>query len=100
MKKPAIPVFAVLAAIGIATSAYLVFFTAPLEYSYNAEGQLNGSSLFFNQKIVYFHVGHAFWLFGATIVAGLSSVMFLRTRNARWDDVASASTDVAVVFGA
>jgi len=100
MKQLAAPLFAVLAAIGLAVSVYLVFFVAPLEYSKNAAGQLNGSSLFFNQKIMYFHVGHAFWLFGAVFVSGLSSIAFLRTRNPRWDDIASASTDVAVAFGA
>jgi heme exporter protein C len=100
MKQLAAPVFAVLAAIGLAVSVYLVFYVAPLEYSKDAALRLNGSSLFFNQKIVYFHVGHAIWLFGAVFVSGLSSVVFLRTRNPRWDDIASASTDVAVAFGA
>ncbi len=100
MKKLAVPLFATLAAIGIAASLYLVFFVAPLEYSYNEAGKFNGSSLFFNQKIFYFHVGHAFWLFGAVFVSGISSIGFLMTRDPRWDDVASASTDVAVAFGA
>ena len=100
MKKLAVPLFATLAAVGIAASLYLVFFVAPLEYSYNEAGKFNGSSLFFNQKIFYFHVGHAFWLFGAVFVSGISSIGFLITRDPRWDDVASASTDVAVAFGA
>ena len=100
MKQIAVPLFAVLAAIGLAVSLYLVFFVTPLEYSRNAALQLNGSSLFFNQKIMYFHVGHAIWLFGAVFVSGLTSIAFLRTRNPRWDDIASASTDVAVAFGA
>ena len=100
MKKLAVPLFATLAAIGIAVSVYLVFFVAPLEYSFNAAKQLNGSSLFFNQKIFFFHVGHAFWLFGAVFVSGVSSIAFLATRNPKWDDIASASTDVAVAFGA
>jgi len=100
MNKFAVPLFATLAAVGIAVSVYLVFFVAPLEYSYNEAGTFNGSSLFFNQKIFYFHVGHAFWLFGAVFVSGLSSIGFLSTRDPRWDDVASASTDVAVAFGA
>lgn len=99
MSKLLVPVFAVLAAIGFAVSIYLVFFVTPLEYSYNEAGKLNGSSLFFNQKIFYFHVAHAFWLFGAVGVAGISSVVYLRTRDPRWDDVASASVDVAVPFG-
>ena len=45
-----VPVFSVLAAIGIAVSIYLVFFQAPLQYGYTTEGRLNGSSLFFNRS--------------------------------------------------
>jgi heme exporter protein C len=100
MKQLAVPLFAILAAIGIAVSVYLVFFVAPLQYGYNEAGKLNGSSLFFNQKIFYFHVAHAFWLFGAVFVSGVSSIAFLKTRDPKWDDIASASTDVAVAFGA
>jgi len=95
-----IPLFLVLAAIGIAASVYVVFYVAPLEYSYNEAGKLNGSSLFFNQKIFFFHVAHAFWLFGAVFMAGVSSILFLTDRDPVWDDIASAATDVAVAFGA
>ena len=100
MKKLAVPVFAVLAAAGIAASLYLIFFQAPLQYGLNEDGKLNGSSLFFNQKIFYFHTGHAFWLIGAVAAAGVSSIVFLASRDPRWDDIASASVDVAVAFGA
>jgi heme exporter protein C len=100
MKKLAVPLFSMLALVGIAASVYVVFFVAPLEYSYNEAGKFNGSSLFFNQKIMYFHVGHAFWLIIAVIVSGLASLAFLKTRDPKWDDIASASTDVAVAFGA
>jgi heme exporter protein C len=100
MKKHAIPLFTVLAAFGLAVSVYLVFFSAPLQYGLNDDGRLNGSSLFFNQKIFYFHVGHAMLLFVAVFVSGISSIVFLKTRDPKWDDIASASTDVAVVFGA
>lgn len=100
MKKLAIPLFTVLAAVMIAVSVYLVFFVTPLQYAYNEANQLNGSSLFFNQKIFYFHVPHAIWQFGAVGVSGIASLLFLRTRKAVYDDVASAATDVAVAFGA
>jgi heme exporter protein C len=99
MNKLAVPLFAVLAAIGTALSIYLVFFVEPLQYGL-VEGKLNGSSLFFNQKIFFFHTAQALWLFGAVFVAGISSIVYLKTRNPRWDDIASASTDVAVAFGA
>jgi heme exporter protein C len=90
----------VLAAILFAASLYLVFFQAPLQWGKTADGHLNGSSLFFNQKIFYWHVAHGFWLFAAVFVAGMSSIAFLAKRNPKWDDIASASAEVAVVFGA
>jgi heme exporter protein C len=100
MKKLAVPVLAVLAAGCLAAAVWWVFAVAPLQYGYTVDGRLNGSSLFFNQKIFYFHVGHAFMLFAAVGVAGLASIAFLKTRNPKWDDIASAAVDVAVLFGA
>jgi heme exporter protein C len=102
MQKPslAIPLFTALAAIGIAVSLYMVFFVAPLQYGMNEDGKLNGSSLFFNQKIFFFHTGHGFMLFFAVFTAGISSIFFLSTRKPKWDDLASAATEVAVLFGA
>jgi heme exporter protein C len=100
MKKPVVPVLALLSAVGIAYSVYLVFYATPLQYGMNEANKLNGSSLFFNQKLFYFHVAHAFWLFGAVGVSGCASIGYLVTRKPGWDDVASAATDVAVAFGA
>ena len=100
MKKLAVPLLCVLAAVGFALSLHLVFEVAPLQWGKTGDGRLNGSSLFFNQKIFYWHVAHAFWLFGAVFVAGVSSIAFLITRKSTWDDIASASVDVAVAFGA
>jgi len=99
MSKLAVPVFTVLAAIGIAISIYLIFLVTPLQFGLNEDGKLNGSSLFFNQKIFYLHTAHAMLLIVAVVAAGVASIAFLVTRNARWDDIASASVDVAVVFG-
>lgn len=100
MKKLAVPVLSVLAAGCLAVAVYFVFVRAPLQYAYTADGRLNGSSLFFNQKIFYFHVAQAFMLFAAVFVAGTTSAIFLKTRDPRWDDVASAAVEVAVLFGA
>jgi heme exporter protein C len=100
MKKLGVPLLCVLAAIAFAASVYLVFMQAPLQWGKTGDGRLNGSSLFFNQKIFYWHVAHAFWLFTAVFVAGTSSIAFLVTRKPKWDDIASASVDVAVAFGA
>jgi heme exporter protein C len=118
-QKPTIPVFAVLAAAGIAFSIYSIFFQAPLQYGLNDDRTLNGSSLFFNQKIFYFHTAHAMLMIFAVVGAGVTSILFLlsrtvpaagaepqgimaflRSRSSTWDDIASASVDVAVAFGA
>lgn len=100
MKNKLVPILAVLAAAGFVVSLHAIFFGAPLEWEQTRDGHLAGSSLFFNQKIMYFHVAHAFVLFTAVFVAGVSSIAFLATRNPKWDDIANAATDVAVAFGA
>src|SRR5690349_14876472 len=128
MKKRLIPLFTVLAAAGMAYTIYLIFYSAPLEFGLNADGKLNGSSLFFNQKIFYFHTAHAILLLVGVVLAGVSSILFLLSRTtpsehrpppgsgvartwhavvdfvrrhgSTWDDIASASVDVAVAFGA
>jgi heme exporter protein C len=128
MKKRLIPLFTVLAAAGIAYTIYLIFYSAPLQFGLNADGKLNGSSLFFNQKIFYFHTAHSILLLVGVVLGGVSSILFLLSRTAApesrpapksrvarawrgcvdfvrrhgatWDDLASASIDVAVAFGA
>src|SRR5262245_22402272 len=126
MKKRLIPMFTVLAAVGIAYTLHLIFYAAPLQFGLNADGKLNGSSLFFNQKIFYFHTAHAMLLLIGVVLGGVSSILFLLSRTAppesppapgssgawravadyvrrhgaTWDDIASASIDVAVAFGA
>ena len=85
----AVPVLATLSAVGFVVSLWLAFYDAP-----------PALGLFLNQKIFYFHVAHAFMLFTAVFVAGLCSVAYLITRAAKWDDIASAATEVAVAFGA
>jgi len=87
--KLLVPILCVIAAVGFGVSLWEAFVVAP-----PAQG------LFFNQKIFYFHVAHAFWLFGAVGVAGICSIGYLATRKPGWDDVASAATDVACAFGA
>jgi heme exporter protein C len=99
MKTLAVPVFAILAAVGLAVSVYQVFYVAPLQFGLTEAGKLSGSSLFFNQKIFFFHTGYAMLMLVAVFVSGLASIMFLKARKPGWDDLASASTEVAVVFG-
>ena len=89
MKRYATPLFAALAAIGFVLTIWLVFTYAPLD-----------RQLFFNQKIFYYHVAHAFMLFLSVTVCGVASLVYLKKRDPRWDDVALASAEVAVAFGA
>jgi heme exporter protein C len=84
-----VPVFAALSAVGFGVTLWLIFGYAPLD-----------RVLFFNQKIYYYHVPHAFLMFAAVGVCGVGSVAFLKTRKAKWDDLALASAEVAVAFGA
>ncbi|MDQ3369707.1 MAG: cytochrome c biogenesis protein [Myxococcota bacterium] len=85
----AVPVLAVLSAIGFALTVWFVFTYTPL-----------AKDLFYNQKIFYYHVAHAFMMFAAVGLCGFCSVAFLKTRNPKWDDIALAAGEVAVVFGA
>lgn len=89
MSNRAIPVLAALSAIGFVVTLYLVFAYAPFE-----------PVLLFNQKIFYYHVPHAFMLFAATATCGVCSLVFLKKRTPKWDDLALASAEVAVLFGA
>ncbi len=100
MKRLGVPILLLLSAIGFAVSVWVVFTRTPLSVNYNPDGSLVGTSLFFNQKIFYFHVAHAFMMFAAVGLAGVCSAVFLKTRNSKWDDVAFAAVEVAAAFGA
>jgi heme exporter protein C len=89
MKRLAVPIFAVLGAVGFVGTLWLAFVVVPPD-----------RALHFNQKIFYWHVAHALTMFLAVGVAGVSSIAFLRRRNPRWDDVALAAAEVAALFGA
>lgn len=88
-KSYAVPILAGLSAVGLAITIWLVFTFTPL-----------ASDLFYNQKIFYYHVAHAFMMFLAVGVCGLCSIVYLAKRSPKWDDVALASAEVAVAFGA
>ena len=106
MKRYFVPVCTVLGAIGLAYSLWLIFTGTQTQFGYKAASVdprhfgLDGSSLFFNQKIFFWHVPHALILFLSVFIAGISSLQFLRKRDPKWDDIALAACEVAVVFGA
>ncbi len=88
MKRFAVPIFASLAAVGFVVTLWMVFTYAPID-----------PELHFNQKIFYYHVSHAFMLFLAVALCGVCSLVFLKKRDPKWDDVALAGAEVAVAFG-
>jgi heme exporter protein C len=100
MKRLVVPIFILLSAVGFVWSVWLVFTQTPLSVNFNDDGSLVGTSLFYNQKIFYFHVAHAFMMFAAVALAGVCAVAFLATRQSKWDDIALAAVEVAAAFGA
>lgn len=89
MKRHAVPILAGLAGVGFVVTLWLVFTYAPLALD-----------LWFSQKIFYYHVAHAFMMFASVGVCGVCSIVFLKKRDPRWDDVALAAAECAVAFGA
>lgn len=89
MKRVIVPVLAALAAAGLAFTLWRVFYGTPLD-----------KILYFNQKIFYWHVPFAMLLFVTVFVCGISSAIYLKKREPRFDDVARAAGELAVLFGA
>lgn len=52
------------------------------------------------QRIFYFHVPAATAAFWAVFVGGVSSLLYLKTRDLRYDDLALAANESVVVFSA
>lgn len=88
MKRALFLAFAALAVAGFFYTINGIFFVTPVQ-----------DVLFFNQKIFYYHVPAAFMLFIAVIVCGIYSLLYVRKRRGRDDDVAHAAAELAVVFG-
>jgi heme exporter protein C len=80
---------AVLCMVGFCYTLYLAFYQAPLD-----------RLLLFNQKIFYWHVANAFMLFAAVITCGVASLLYLKRRDGKYDDLAQAAGELSVLFGA
>jgi len=103
MRRYFVPVCTLLASIGLVGTALMIFTATPSQWNWQPSGRhlvLSASSLFFNQKIFYYHVAHAIMLFLAVGVSGIASIAFLARRDPKWDDVALGAAEVAVAFGA
>ncbi len=96
MKKVAFPLVAAVAAALLAWTLWQIFYVTPLQFTEAQPTQ----SLFFNQKIYYWHVPHAMLLFALVFVCGIASAGYLKNRKGGWDDVAVAGGELAVLFGA
>ncbi len=75
------------ATVGVAFSLVLIFFYAPVE-------RVMGLS----QKIFYFHLSSAVAALLGFFTSFVASVFYLLKRDLKWDDIASASVEVGVVF--
>lgn len=89
MKRALYLLGALLCIAGFAYAPYLIFYKAELD-----------ALLLFNQKIFYYHVPSAFMLFFAVITCGVASILYLKRRAGRWDDVALAAGELSILFGA
>ena len=52
------------------------------------------------QRIFYFHVPAAMTAFVACFVGGIASILYLATRNNKWDDLSVAANETVVLFEA
>ena len=77
----------ILALILLGVSSYLALVFAPTEATM---GQV--------QRIFYFHVATAWVGMLGFIAAGISGIIFLVTRNLKWDRVEVASVEISLVF--
>jgi heme exporter protein C len=80
--------FALAAAALFVFLPWQVLTKAPLDYQ-----------LYISQKIFYYHVPAATMMFVGVFVCGIASILFLWKRDPRFDDVAAAGGDLAVMFG-
>lgn len=88
MKRNLYIALALVAIGGFALTQYLIYFAAGIDIQ-----------LFFNQKIFYYHVPCWFVLFAATFICGWYSLQYVRKREGRYDDIAVAAGEIAVLFG-
>ena len=87
MRKTTDIILAITAIGSIMAAAVAVFLFAPVERSMGIV-----------QKIFYFHLGSAFAAFLAFTLVLAVSVLFLITRQPRWDIIAVSAAEAGVLF--
>ena len=83
----ALRVLEVVSILLFAAAIWMVFFYAPLEAVMGAV-----------QKVFYFHVATAWVGMLGFIAAGISGIVYLRTKNMKWDIVEVAAVEISLVF--
>ena len=83
----ALQVLNILSALLLAVAAWMVFFYAPVEKVMGAV-----------QKVFYFHVATAWVGMLGFIVAAVVAVIYLVTKNMKWDTVGLAAVEISLVF--
>jgi len=88
--RPAVPLWmGIAAAVSMIAALYLTFFWVSTE-----------ATMGIVQRIFYFHVPAATVSFWAAFVGGVSSILYLKTRDNRYDDLSLAANESIVVFEA
>lgn len=73
--------------LAVAAAIYLIFMWVPNE---KIQGPVS--------KIIYFHISSAWLAFFAFFVVMVFSIIYLKTKNLKWDIVSSASAEIGVLF--
>ncbi len=71
----------------VAAALYLIFMWVPDE---RVQGPVS--------KIIYFHISSAWLAFFAFFVVMVCSIVYLKTRDLKWDVYASSSAEIGVLF--
>jgi heme exporter protein C len=85
---PALPLWLLLlSATSVLVALYLIFMWVSTE-----------ATMGIIQRIFYFHVPAAIVSFWAVFVGGIASLLYLKTRDARYDDLAAAANETVLLF--
>src|SRR5574341_2496441 len=84
----------ILTAVLVLVSVYLVFFVAPIPVKFSeTPGDPN------NFKIFYFHLPIAISAYLGFAIVFIASILYLRSKQQKWDILALSSAEVGVIFG-
>ncbi|MEQ9730127.1 MAG: cytochrome c biogenesis protein CcsA [Candidatus Methanoperedens sp.] len=82
-----------LTVVALVVSIYLIFFIAPIPIN-----PMDASGDPINFKIFYFHVPIAVTAYLAFAIVFVSSILYLRTKQQKWDIRAISASEIGVIF--